>query len=539
MCTPTKNNHKPSVVTADDPHHQADHHRWSRRTFLRQLGIAGGMSMVLSKVPLFAGALSPLAHALAGTEGDRILVLIRLQGGNDGLNTIIPVFDYGAYQTYRPTLALPRQQLIRLTDEMSMAPGLQAVQRLWQGDQMRVVNNVGYMDQNLSHFRSSDIWAAAVDADEPADSGWLGRLLEQQYPDYLESPPPAPPAIQLGSAGNLTFTNSDDINLSLSVADPAQLYEIAQTGALYETANLPDCYYGEQMGYLRTIANATFRYAGIIADAFDRGVNSAEYPRGLGEQLALVARLIRGGLGTRFYLVTLDGFDTHANQTERHPALMRELAESVSAFYTDLTAGGLADRVLTMTNSEFGRRLEQNASGGTDHGAAAPLMMFGPGLNGSGLVGPLPDLRNLDDVGNLRQQVDFRQIYATVLEYWLCLNTNLVDQVLGHSFQRLPELGLDCSAVGTSAPTTELLSLDVIPRAGSLAISYKLPQPTNAQLVIYDLLGRPLRRLVDARQAAGEYNYQVSLGELGWVAGIYICSLHTPQGTVSRKVRLR
>ena len=188
--------------------HEKDHVQWSRRSFLRNVGMAGTMSMMLGKVPLTAMATSPLAYALSNTNSDRIMVLIRLKGGNDGLNTIIPLFDYSNYIANRPTIGIPQSQIINLNNEFGMPNYMSALEELWNDGAMKVVNSVGYPDQNLSHFRSSDIWASGSDADLLDTSGWLGRFLNDQYPDYITSPPDQPPAIQIGGTGNIIFNDT-------------------------------------------------------------------------------------------------------------------------------------------------------------------------------------------------------------------------------------------------------------------------------------------------------------------------------------------
>ncbi|MBP8239486.1 MAG: hypothetical protein KAX50_05980, partial [Saprospiraceae bacterium] len=290
--------------------HENNHRQWSRRSFLRSIGITGGVSLMAGSMPLMALKGTFLEMALANSNSDRILVLIRLKGGNDGLNTIIPVSDYGTYQALRPQLRVPSNQIISLGSSFGMHPQMADLQPLWQDGAMKVVHGVGYPDQNLSHFRSSDIWASASPANVIDDSGWLGRLLMEQYPDYLTNPPLIPPAVQIGGVGNISFMDGENVNLSVSVTNPDELAEIAQLGQLYDVQNLPDCFFGEQLGYLRTIANSTFIYAQRIKDAFDNSTTDATYQNGsLWEQLALVARLIKGGLGTQLYMVTLDGFD--------------------------------------------------------------------------------------------------------------------------------------------------------------------------------------------------------------------------------------
>ncbi len=514
--------------------HARDHRRWSRRSFLQSLGIAGGGSIMLSNLPVTTLLSSPLAYALTTGESDRILVLIRLKGGNDGLNTIIPIGDYGTYQALRPTIRVPQNEILNLNTAFGLPKTMQTAYSMWQAGKMKVVHSVGYPDQNLSHFRSSDIWASASDADVIEDSGWLGRYLQQSYPDFLMNPPALPPAIQIGSVGNLAFTDTNNVNISVSVNDPNELYEIAQLGQLYSLDHLPDCLYGEQLGYMRAVANSTFVYAGAIKAAYDLVTNQVEYPTGgLGQQLALVARLIKGNLGTKFYMVTLDGFDTHARQNENHPRLLKELADSVSAFFQDLAFAQKGKDVLAMTISEFGRRPEQNASNGCDHGAAAPLLMFGEGLNGNGFVGAAPNLKDLDNNGNLKFGTDFRQIYATVLENWLCINVNTVNTVLGENFTRL-NLGLACMGTtgvrGVAASAIEHEARYI--SSQQIEIHYTLPASAQVTIDVFNVLGQRVATLVNTYQlsgkhvatftptgllAAGQYFYRIQAG--GSVAG--------------------
>lgn len=536
--TPKKQRHGSALEHGQA--HAQDHQAWSRRTFLQHLGVAGTASFLLGSMPLTAITSSPLAMALTNNEEDRILVLIRLKGGNDALNMIVPIYDYGTYQFYRNNIAIPENQLLNLSDELGMPNTMEALNPFWQEGAMKVVNNVGYPNQNLSHFRSTDIWASASDANVNDRSGWLGRLLENEYPDFLNNPPEVPPAIQIGGSGNIVFNDSDEFDMSLNVANPEQLYEIAQTGQLYDPQAVPDCHYGDQLSYLRVVANNTFRYAEVVAEAFEGSNNSVEYGNySLANQLALVARLIRGGLGTRLYMVTHDGFDTHANQNNNHPALMNQLAEAVSDFYTDLEQGGHADRVLGMTFSEFGRRLDQNASNGTDHGGAASLLVFGSGLNGNGVLGGLPDLQELDTNGNLQYTTDFRQIYATVLEQWLCIDPMLVDQVMGDTFERLGALGLVCSPVNTWSPSRgPALDLQAYYHAGQLYVNYDLPTAMPVDVTLYNMLGQPLKQVYRGNQFAGHHEYSYPISDIGWAAGIYVCTLRAGNQQVSRQIRL-
>lgn len=536
----TPHSTKRGVALEDVNAHQHDHRHWSRRTFLRQASMAGMASFLLGRVPLSAITTSPLAMALTTGSEDRILVLIRLKGGNDGLNTVIPIYDYGRYASGRANIAIPQQQTFSLSPELAMPNTLSALQPMWQDGQMKVVNNVGYEDHSLSHFRSTDIWAAGVDADQPANSGWLGRLLERQFPDFLTETLTAPPAIQMGNAGNLVFNNSDNFDMSLNVANPEQLYEIAQTGRVYDPFDVPECHYGDQLAYLRSVANNTFRYAESVAAAYSAADNSVAYANNpLAQQLALVARLIRGGLGTRLYMVVHDGFDTHANQANAHATLLQQLGSAVADFHADLSNGGQGDKVLSMTFSEFGRRVEQNASGGTDHGTAAPLFLFGDGLNGNGTLGGLPDLQALDNDGNLQHTIDFRSIYATLLEHWLCIDGALVDDVMGETYERLGGLGLSCTSVATtSVPQRASIGLSAYYHEGYLYVQYDLPTAAPVDITLYNMSGQPLRKVLNHYAASGSHRHQLPLSDIGWAAGVYACSVRVGGEVYSRQISL-
>ncbi len=497
----------------DAQKHEEDHHNWSRRGFLRALGLATGGGVAMGGFSLSAMASSALSPLLAAAEGDdRILVLIRLNGGNDGLNTIIPVFDYGKYQQERPSIAIPQNQIIGLTDKFGMPNSMQNLLPMWQDGQMKVINTVGYDNHNLSHFNSTDIFATANqniqnDADK---SGWLGRYILNQDPDYLEDLPSTPAAIKISSGGSLAYQNSDQIDLAVNFNTPDRLIEVAETGFVYDTVDLPDdCYYGEQVGFLRSILNVTYNYAPQISEAYTSVENSVEYSNNeLSRQLAIVARLIKGGLGTRLYMVTLSGFDTHENQTNNHASLMNALSSGVSEFYTDLAASQQDQRVLSMTLSEFGRRINEN-DGGTDHGTAAPVMMFGPALEGNGILGDDPDMNDVDANGNLKHSVDFRSIYASILESWLCLDAAGVDEILGDTYDRMEDLGFDCTGVSSGLshlPMKQAVQHGVRQDGqGGIVIDYELDRPGTVNLTIFTLMGQKLATLENGYKMNGKH----------------------------------
>lgn len=511
----------------DGKAHEQEHSSYSRRTFLQQLGMFGMGSFVLGQMPMSPLSASPLTFALDNAFDERILVLIQMKGGNDGLNTIIPLYDYGFYRNNRPTLAVQTSNMYKLSDQHGMPNFMSALEPMWESGQMKVVHSVGYADQNLSHFRSTDIWTSASDSNVIDSTGWLGRWMESEYPDFLTAPPVKPPALQIGPSGGLTF-ESNTLNMSVAVSNPTELYEIAKNGALYDTSNLPESCYGDELKFMRAVANNTFSYAGVIKEAYDNGRNNFEYSSRsyLAEQLALVSRLIQGGLGTRLYLVSIDGFDTHADQAANHPRLMEELAGAVSAFYTDLKSADMDRRVMTMTFSEFGRRIEENGSRGTDHGSAAPLLLFGPGLQGNGFSGVRPDLRNPDIFGNLDFHTDFRQIYSTVLESWLCLDPGLVDGVMGQRFERITDLGLECAEFPYPPSGPEFVHhIRYHQDTSETKIHYSLPVESSLSVELMNLGGQTVRRYDPVTNRPGLYEMDLDL--TGLPTGTYLYRIET------------
>ena len=497
---------KKQIRSQSDIHDQ-EHKKWNRRSFLQALGLVGGGTMMLGGAPLTASRPSSLASALSMAETDRILVLIRLKGGNDGLNTIVPIFDYDNYANLRPTIRINQSDLYNLSSEIGIPNFMSDLQSVWGNGAMKVIHGVGYDDQNLSHFRSSDIWASSEEQ-QVVQTGWFGRHFESLYPDYLVNPPEIPAAIQIGSIGNLIFDGENN-NYAFSVANPNQLENIAQSGTLHDMTNLPPCTYGEQLGFMRGTTNTTYTYAGIIHEAYSNSTNAVTYlDQQLGRQLAIVARMIKGNLGTKVYMVTLDGFDTHANQVGQHDYLMNDLANSVKLFFDDLAATGHDQDVLAMTISEFGRRPDENGSNGTDHGAAAPMLLFGPGLQGNGFIGNHPSLTSLDYNGNLVYNVDFREVYATVMQEWLCLEPDVVNQaLLGEDFNRI-DLGFQCTALNNPDPVDNFVHFAMYDNNQTI-IKFINPLSQHTVVKLYDILGREVTTLTNAMLLEGEHEINV------------------------------
>lgn len=489
--------------------HDKEHASWSRRSFIQALGLTGVGSVMLGATQVSASKPSPLSVALSNSENDNILVIVRFKGGNDGLNTIVPVYDYDSYANLRPTIKHDQNQLINLDANFGIPNYMTGLESLWGNGQMKVVHGVGYQNQNLSHFRSSEIWASA----EPVDfvsTGWWGRYFEDLYPDYIISPPETPPAIQIGSIGNLIFEGNDN-NYAFSVANPEQLANVAQNGTQHDVLDIPDCVYGDKLLFMRATANTTYQYAGVINEAYSSAVNSVEYGDGeLANQLAIVARMIKGGLGTKVYMVTLNGFDTHANQINDHRTLLEDVSNSMKNFYDDLSAFGVQDKVLSMSISEFGRRPYENGSNGTDHGAASPVLLFGPGLEGSGFVGEHPDLNTWDNNDNLIPSTDFRDVYQTVLTNWFCLESSVVNGILlNQTFENL-NLGLDCNNLSTEDfnNTTQIKHLPFY-QNNNTYIELNMPVTAHVDMRLYDILGKEIGSLKNEILFAGKHTIDV------------------------------
>ena len=515
--------------------HDHDHAVWSRREFLtRSAAAAGGTAFVLGGMPVQATSGTSLLHALAQLNTDRILVLIQLGGGNDGLNTIIPKTNDTYYQR-RPTLGIPANETVSLNSEFGMHPNMQALEPLWGNGQMSVIQSVGYPDPSLSHFRSTDIWASASNSDEVRYDGWTGRYFDHEFPNYVSDPPDFPVAIRIGSATELLMRGAQT-SMGMSFSDPDQIQQLADTGELYDETDVPNNFFGEELSFVRSVYNAALRYRDAVVAATEAGSNEAEYPEDdeFAESMAAVARLIKGNLGARIYVVNIGGFDTHANQAQGHGNKLLRLSEAVAAFQEDL--GNQSQDVLTMTFSEFGRRVEENGSNGTDHGTAAPLLLFGRSVAG-GLYGDDPDLVDLDSSGNMHFTTDFRQIYKTVLNRWFGLPETQAHNILGGSFSMLDFIANPVSTEPTAVPSAFVLETPYPnPFHGAATVAYALDQPGHVSLTAYDVRGREVARLASGAHTAGRHTARFEGTDLP--SGTYLLRLEASGGTQTQPITL-
>ncbi len=369
-----------------------------------------------------------LTQQASGKDG-KILVVVQLSGGNDGLNTVIPYAD-DAYHRARPAIGHDAKDVLKINDYVGLHPNLGAFRELYDQGNLSIIQGVGYPNPNRSHFRSMDIWHSAAPDKEVVTSGWLGRFFDCTCAGE-------DPHIGVSMGESLPLAMKGERVIPLSFERPETYRYMGRDAQDYlklnQKAGAPG---GSQLDFL----HRTAMDAQVSSDEIQRLARghqpAAAYPfNEFGQGLKTVAAMIGGGMPTRVYYVSLGGFDTHAGERGRHDQLMQQLAQGVGAFWKDLKSQGNDDRVLMMTFSEFGRRVAQNASGGTDHGTALPMFLVGKGVN-SGVIGKHPSLTDLDQ-GDLKYKVDFRSVYATVMESWLETPSK---PILGQQFEKLAVL---------------------------------------------------------------------------------------------------
>ncbi len=394
------------------------HIRISRRTFLK----SAALFSTLGVAPRFLlRTATGAATDAPGIPGDRILVVVQLSGGNDGLNTVVPYGD-DAYYRARPRLGLPKDRVLPLDDHIGFNSRMSALKGLYDDGRVAVLQNVGYPNPDRSHFRSMEIWHTASGADEYRATGWIGRYFDNCC-DGSARP-------QVGVAVDAERPQAFEGVRGLGIAfDRPDRYgwmpgKGADTEASFRRINAARTASNDTLAFLHHTASNAILSAREVREAAERGGGDFRRPaRGI-EALQTVAALIRGGLATRIYYVSFGGFDTHANQAGPHDNLLERFSQELARFQQTLRRDGTAPQVLTLVFSEFGRRVTENASGGTDHGTAAPLFLVGDGVR-PGLRGTPPDLENLDE-GDLRHAIDFRSVYAAVLEDWFHVDSKPV-----------------------------------------------------------------------------------------------------------------
>ncbi len=393
----------------------------SRRKFLAAVSAAAGAATtgLVSLSPQVPGFLLESAAYGAERPGERVLVVLQLSGGNDGLNTVIP-YKEEAYRKSRPSLAFGEGNVLNVESGLGLHPSLTGMATLLEKRQLAIVQGVGYPNPNRSHFESMDIWHTAHTQPQDRAAGWLGRAFDARRAALAEVADP--PALHLGTEDQPLALAARDVPCpSIRSLDQFKLEpggDPRQREAIVAAAGAPRGGASDLLKFVQTRATSALEVSRRIEASAQEYKTPIQYPgSNLAQKLKRVAQLIDAGLATRVYYVALDGFDTHSNQADAHAALLSQLGGALAAFAEDLQGHGQLDRVLTLVFSEFGRRAEENASRGTDHGAAAPLFLVGNGVL-PGLVGKHPRLDDLED-GDVKFHTDFRTLYAAVLENWL------------------------------------------------------------------------------------------------------------------------
>jgi uncharacterized protein (DUF1501 family) len=558
-----------------------------RRKFIKNMALATG-ALSLNNIPLRVLAQNSYLEQLAGAStNDRVLVIIQLHGGNDGLNTLIPIEQYTDYLDIRPNIALPYsgsgarniQNLdpsLAAAKQVGIHPDMTDLRRLYDDGLASIVQAVAYENMNQSHFRSRDIWFMGGGSDDYLSSGWMGRYLQTKFPGYPEAYPntnmPDPLAIEIGNGSSLAFHTTNTIPASLSIANPEQFYKLIDgvVGApgvvdgldgsiATPPISIEKTPYADELRWIMRFEEKSDQYAGRLRDVFRAGTNSANisypalYPfsaptnakkNPLSNQLKLVARLLSGGVKTKIFLARIGGFDTHANQVEpsattygTHAAKLYHIFSAVKAFQDDLKGLGLDERVLTVTLSEFGRRAASNFSWGTDHGLAAPMFVFGKYAK-PGVIGTNPDLKDLDD-GNIRQQHDYRQVFNEVANDWLCATPAEQQAINFDKSKALPKLGIledNLNPIGKEFYNTRyfLESCSPNPVKTETTFSYKINQDTQVVLRLFDSRGLMVLTIVNEFQQAGEHSVKADLSTLA--NGFYTYTITADQFIGSKKL---
>ncbi|MBK8723845.1 MAG: DUF1501 domain-containing protein [Saprospiraceae bacterium] len=497
-----------------------------RRKFIQKAGIGMAIPSLLGNLPLFANENQSLLQEFLNplVDTDHVLVLIYLGGGNDGLNTVIPIDSYTNLAAARNNILIPESKTLKLNGvtKTALHPSLTGFQNLYNEGKLNIIQSVGYENQNFSHFRSTDIWSSASDADKTLDTGWLGRYLNEEFPgfplNYPNSTNPDTLALQLFANQPLLFLGPN-AQMSMTLSDPNSLFQVWPNGINDAANNSP---YGRELNYIRTISKQSASYASAIVSKYTAGSNIGTYPAdkySFSDVLKAIARLIKGGSKTRLYLVNLYGFDTHSNQVDAtntaiggHADLLKIISDAVYAFQKDLEAMKLDDKVLGMTYSEFGRRIKSNDSLGTDHGAAAPLFVFGSKVQG-GIIGKNPIIPSQISVNdNIPMQYDFRSIYSSILKDWFCVGDASLKNILLKSFQNLPIVNNNCSstALDDLSILEDKLQIKIYPNPVVSTAKVEVTVPSGiSHLSLIDPLGRVVRIIHSGQLLEGMHSFTI------------------------------
>lgn len=503
-----------------------------RRSFLASTAAASLGTQILGGIPL--KAFSPLELMQPESQDDdRILIVVQLFGGNDGLNTIIPVED-PEYYRIRPEIAVQKADAVSVLSRVHFHPALAPegsynLKSMFEDGRLAIIQGVGYENPSLSHFRSTDIWLSGFSTTDPNKrlvDGWLGRYWAETLPGFPEQLPSDPTAVQIGGTLSMLL-QSPKGDVGIALTDPQKFFELGQ-GLSPDLEPMSDATrYGQEYNFIRLIAEQSDRYSTVVKQAFDKGKNAISYTdNGFVQQMKLVARLISGGLKTKVFLVYMGGFDTHVQQqnedlTGLHPYLLETLSKGIGQFMNDAIAQGFADRVVGMTVSEFGRRPYENGSRGTDHGTASVQFVFGNAVR-AGVYGNSPDLTNLDANGDVRWQYDYRRIYADVLETWFGGSPSVTEAVFEEGILPLGVLQKPTTVQDAYDGRREVgVRLYPNPTSGSVVVEWQQLSPASVEIELYTSTGRKLEVAYRGTVQPG----QVSIPILPTVSGALICNV--------------
>ena len=495
----------------------------NRRDFIKLSSIASAsLPIALSGFPLFASE-KPKAYNFS-EENDNVLVLIQLQGGNDGLNTIFNANQYSNLQSVRSNIIIPENELLTVDNETRFHPTMTGIKEIWDEEKLCVIQNVGYPNQNRSHFRSTDIWNSASDANQYVSSGWLGRFFDINHASFPTNYPntanPHPFAITIGKIVSETCQGTS-ANFSMALTDP----ENPGTALVSNTGEIPSNCYGDALTFVNDTVSQTNAYAEVIINASNAGNNlSTKYTdSNLSEKLKNVAKLISGGIKTKVFVVQIGGFDNHDNQvvegdrkTGEHAELLQELSDAMAAFQDDLKLLNIDNRVIGMTYSEFGRRIRSNDALGTDHGNAAPLFVFGNCANNQ-ILGDTPEIDTQVDVQEgVQMQYDFRSIYNTILTNWLGATNTESNTVLFNDFSVLPIFKDGCNGtLSTDTFLQEQLKIEVYPNPTFNKIHIRfMGNNENVKITLYNSIGAVVKNITNKNYAAIKHIIPVDLYNL-------------------------
>lgn len=510
-----------------------------RRNFVKSLALASAGTPILLNEMKFQSIGKQLFNVAKSAE-DRVLVIIRLNGGNDGLNTVIPRDQYSDLTIQRNNILIPENQVLSLTNEVGLHPVMTGMKDMYDQGKLGIIQNVGYPEQNRSHFRSMDIWSSGL-IDTDASTGWLGRDFDNHYPGYPDAYPdaqnPDPFAISMGYEVSATCQGLM-ANFSHAVNNPFDVYNLAASGAIDDGT-----YYGSHIDYLTTLIDQANAYGGQINNAANAGntLSTMYDPNNpLATQLQYVAQMISGGLQSKVYVLNINGFDTHDAQVNSvdttagtHADLVKRLSDAITAFQDDLQLLGLEDRVAGMTFSEFGRQIASNASFGTDHGDAAPLFLFGTCLDFS-IMGNNPTVGStVVNQAGIPMEMDFRDVYASILKDWFGVGTSDIQGLFEHSVTFYPMLGA-CS-VGIDEEDDLAKDKALIypnPSFGNSTIRFAAHNEW-VKIVVFDIMGKQVAEIYDGNLTQGRHDIKMELSDLQ--KGEYIVNIQKYSGNVNCK----